>query len=202
MLGIGWGLVLLYAYPGEMVFDSYDHLMEARAGRYTDSHPPAINLIFKITRAWWNTITSFPGAYARHRLAVTSEELGFGARLTAVMPRDSHADRGKEMGLSTGGSRLQHQMSKWMRVLGRWTPIFVPYVYAIVALLLLPLALRRRDTLAILLSGLAMEGTLVFLVQGADDRYSHWLVICTVVTALLVGVRRYRGATATSLPPP
>lgn len=156
-----------------------------------------------ITRAWWDTITSFPGAYARHRLAVTSEALGFGARPTAVTPRDSpHADRGKEMGLSTGWSRLQHQMSKWMRLLGRWTPIFVPYVYAIVALLLLPLALRRRDTLAILLSGLAMEGTLVLLVHGADYRYSHWLVICTVVTALLVGVRRYRGEKAPSLPAP
>jgi hypothetical protein len=32
VLGIGWGLVLLYAYPGQMVFDSYDHLMEGGPG--------------------------------------------------------------------------------------------------------------------------------------------------------------------------
>jgi hypothetical protein len=156
-----------------------------------------------IARAWWDTITSFPGAYARHRLAITSEVLGFGVKTTAVTARNTpYAHRGQQMQLSTGWSKLQKQMSRWLRALGRWTPIYVPYVYAIVALLLAPLAVRRRDTLAILLSGLAMEGSLVFLAHGPDNRYSHWLVICTTLTALLVAVRRYRGAAPPEPPPP
>lgn len=47
-----------------MVFDSYDHLMEARAGRYTDSHPPAISLICTVVTALLVGVRRYRGATA------------------------------------------------------------------------------------------------------------------------------------------
>jgi hypothetical protein len=40
ILVIGWGLFLVYAYPGYMSTDSVDQLSQARAGHFTDWHPP------------------------------------------------------------------------------------------------------------------------------------------------------------------
>ena len=150
-----------------------------------------------IGRAFRDTITTYPGAYVRHRLAVTAEVLGFGADpgAGAIAKRDfRYPDFANSYGIGTGWSKLQRKLTRWMQHLVRHTPIFTPYVYAIVALLLLPLALRQRDVLALLLSGITLEGTLLLLAHGMDYRYSHWMMICTVVGAILLGVRRYRSA--------
>ena len=40
LLLAGWALFLVYAYPGYMSTDSVDQLSQARAGHYTDWHPP------------------------------------------------------------------------------------------------------------------------------------------------------------------
>jgi hypothetical protein len=48
ILGIGWAILLVFAYPGMMTQDSFDHLREMRSGLYSDSHPPAISLIWKV----------------------------------------------------------------------------------------------------------------------------------------------------------
>lgn len=157
-----------------------------------------------IGRAWWDTITRYPGAYVRHRIAVTGEVIGLGEMPAAgaVTKRDFRwPGFANEMGLGTGWSKLQRKLSKWMRALQRNTPIFVPYIYAVAALLLLPLAIRQRDALALLLSGLGMEGTLVLLAHSNDYRYSHWMVICTLLGAILLGVRRYRAAAPPGPPP-
>ena len=158
-----------------------------------------------IARAWWDTITTYPGAYLRHRLAVTADVLGFGDRpgAGAITKREFRwPGYANELGMGTGWSKLQHRMSKWMRALWRSTPIFVPYVYAFISLLLLPLALRHRDVLAILLSGIVMEGTLVLLAHSNDYRYSHWMVICSILGAILLAARRYRARVPAPSPSP
>lgn len=48
ILGIGWVLVLAYAYPGVMAYDSIDQLREARAGFYSDGHPPAMAALWGV----------------------------------------------------------------------------------------------------------------------------------------------------------
>ncbi|HWU88454.1 MAG TPA: hypothetical protein VN253_14305 [Kofleriaceae bacterium] len=148
-----------------------------------------------IGRAWWRTITTYPGAYLAHRIAVTADVLGFSDNpgAGAITKREfRYPEYANQLGLGTGWSQLQHRMTKWMRALWRATPLFVPYVYAFIALLLLPLALRQRDVLAILLSGLVMESTLIPLAHSNDYRYSHWMVICSLLGAILLGARRYR----------
>ena len=51
ILLIGGALFLLYAYPGLMTLDSVDQLTEARAGTYTDWHPPAMAALWRLLDA-------------------------------------------------------------------------------------------------------------------------------------------------------
>jgi len=46
ILFVGFACFLLYAYPGLMSIDSVDQLTEARAGFYTDAHPPAMAVVW------------------------------------------------------------------------------------------------------------------------------------------------------------
>jgi hypothetical protein len=47
VLAAGWIAFLLYAYPGFMSFDSAVQLREARAGHYSDWHPPVMAFIWR-----------------------------------------------------------------------------------------------------------------------------------------------------------
>jgi hypothetical protein len=152
-----------------------------------------------IERVWWHTVTTYPWAYAKHRLAVTGEVLDLGSHhaLGAVPKREvSLPAYAVELGLATGWSSTQFKLTAAMRWLSRHTPLFVPWVYLLLTLVLLPLAWRQRDVLAILLSGVIMESSLVFLVHSRDYRYSHWMVITTTIGVILLATRRYRAARA------
>src|SRR5687768_6641493 len=48
VVALGCLRVVIYAYPGQMTQDSYDHLREARVGIWTDAHPPLLNLMWRI----------------------------------------------------------------------------------------------------------------------------------------------------------
>jgi hypothetical protein len=48
ILALGWLVLVVYAYPGLMTMDSIDQLNEARSGFFTDSHPPAMSMLWRI----------------------------------------------------------------------------------------------------------------------------------------------------------
>jgi hypothetical protein len=48
ILLIGWGLFLVYAYPGLLSFDSIYQLREARKGVYSNWHPPAMAALWRL----------------------------------------------------------------------------------------------------------------------------------------------------------
>jgi hypothetical protein len=73
--------------------------------------------------------------------------------------------------------------------------LYVPFVYFAIALLLVPIA-RSRLVFALLGSGLGYELGLVPFAMNGDYRYSHWLILSTVVAAVLVFVRRYGPASS------
>lgn len=152
-----------------------------------------------IARAWKATIAAWPRAYVAHRLAVMKEVLGLGgSEASGAIARRDYQWSGyvHELGLGTGWSKLQRKLTRVYRLLVRATPLFSVWMYLAIALALLPLARRHRDVLALLLSGLGLEATLLPLAASPDYRYSHWLVICTVVAAIALGARRYRGASS------
>ncbi|HWO27061.1 MAG TPA: hypothetical protein VNO30_50370 [Kofleriaceae bacterium] len=149
-----------------------------------------------IARVWRDTITTWPGAYLAHRLAVMREAIGLGkTRASGAIPnRDFLSpERVHQDGLGTGWSKLQHTLTRLNRQCLRSTPLYSVWMYLVIALALLPLALRHPDLRALLLSGLGLEASLLVLAASADYRYSHWLVICTIVIAVALGARRYRG---------
>ena len=58
ILAVAWLVLIIYAFPGQMSADTYDHLEESRLGVYTDGHPPVMNVLF------WCADTLIPGPFA------------------------------------------------------------------------------------------------------------------------------------------
>ena len=147
-----------------------------------------------IARAWWEVITTYPRAYLAHRLAVMARVLEGRSAEVLAKREFSRPEYAREVGFETGWSKLQRKLSRFEVWVARATPLYTPWLYVVLALTLLPLARRQRDMLGLLLGGLVFESTLVLLAPSSDYRYSHWLVICTCVAAIVLTARRYRAA--------
>jgi hypothetical protein len=151
-----------------------------------------------ITRAFWDIVTAHPGAYLTHRWTATREALGMTSNSLGLMVMTSKAQYApymQRLGLSVSAGGLQSWLQRRAVWFAKKTPIFQPIIYLIVALVLLPLAIRARhtDVVALLLSGLALEATLFPLAPTPDYRYSHWLVTCTMIAVVMLTARRSRG---------
>jgi membrane protein implicated in regulation of membrane protease activity len=81
-------------------------------------------------------------------------------------------------------------------------PIYVPWMYAVLGLVVIGLALAMGslDVVALCASGLVMEATLLFLAPSPDYRYSHWLVVSVCLAIVIIAVRRARATHARSRP--
>jgi hypothetical protein len=156
-----------------------------------------------IERAFTHVVASYPWAYVRHRFAVMREVLDLRMTLAmgAVAPRElKYPDAAAALGLTVRWSGSQLALTRAMHWLSRHTPLFVPWIYLALTLVMLPLAWRQRDVLAMLLSGVVMEASLLPLAHTRDYRYSHWLAITTIVSCIVLVARRHRAARAPGLP--
>jgi hypothetical protein len=149
-----------------------------------------------IADAWSTIVSEHKGAYLKHRWKVFRECLAMATKLRAywAVPKRTYDYpwTAQEMGIGIWSSPLQDGASAVFTWLWKHTPLFEPFVYFVTALLLLPFALRHRDVLALLLSGLAIEATLFFLASSPDYRYSHWMVISKLIALVLVITDRLR----------
>lgn len=138
-----------------------------------------------VTRAWLRAITRHPGAFLAHRLAVTRRLLGLTGIAAAPVFHDT---------IIPSRTPLQHG---WVRALAslRDSFLFRPWMYLVFACALLAMC-RARLPLALLASGLACEASIVLTAPSTDYRYSHWMIVTTVLAAILIFVDRYRGRTA------
>jgi hypothetical protein len=146
-----------------------------------------------IARAWWEVLRTYPNAYAIHRATVMGNVLALTRRpAEAVLSRDFRYPQ-LPMFAGTGSrwSRLQLAMTSVLDALWKHTPLFSPWLYLAIALLFAPFALRHRDLIALLASGVLLESTLTVLAPTADYRYSHWMVVATCIAAVLLVARRY-----------
>jgi hypothetical protein len=91
-------------------------------------------------------------------------------------------------------SRAQQWLGRAFVALAIHTPLFTPYVYAVVALVLLVLVCRDRLSLALLTSGLLYQ--LSFFPFGADPdyRYSHWMITSVLLACIVMFKRRWSAA--------
>lgn len=201
---------------------STDHLMNRLRDGYTPKHfinlvadsrptslwklptggdvPAPAEVRAAIERTWKEVVTTYPFAYVKHRVAVMAAVLSIGKDNKVygiVPPRDFRwPGVAQNLGLATGASPVQ----RWFTDVAHWTvryvPIYRPWMYVVLALVLLWFARRYRDVFVLLLSGLVIESSYVVLAPSADYRYSHWLVICVVLSAITLAARRRRSASA------
>jgi hypothetical protein len=95
-------------------------------------------------------------------------------------------------------SSAQHYIAVVLIWLNEYTPLFTPYVYALVALALLALFCRDRLTAGLLTSGLLYELSFFPFSPTPDFRYSHWMITATCLAAVLLFVQRYRAGVNTN----
>ncbi|KAB2882119.1 MAG: hypothetical protein F9K40_23650 [Kofleriaceae bacterium] len=144
--------------------------------------------------AWQRVIVRYPGAYLEHRWRVFAEVLGVTRRVpfgAAIRHGDQPVAHMRQLGLdpadSWGAQRTLHRKIVWLTFKTR---ILRPYLYVVLALLLLPLCRGGRDAFALLVSGLVMQASLFPTAQTPDLRYSHWLMVCAVLAAIVLFARR------------
>jgi len=88
-------------------------------------------------------------------------------------------------------ARSQELLNRWARTIGRsW--LSRPFVYLVLALVLLPFAVRggQRELAMLLASGLAHEASLFVLAIAPEYRLSHWMILCTWLAAVAMLARR------------
>lgn len=150
-----------------------------------------------IARAWWQTITTWPGAYLASRWSTMKHVLALGepTMSTVMIHKLQLAERMKALDLDATSNGVQRKMQRALtRLATSFEMLFRPWVYVLLALGLLAFVCageRQRDVFAILLSGLGMEASLFVLAASPDYRYSHWLVVCTCLAAVMLAARRF-----------
>lgn len=138
--------------------------------------------------AWKNVVTQYPIALLRHRIRV------FRAQLTSrggVWHGFTNADWGRDWVVHDHHhSKIQLKWVLWMEKLST-TRLFLVLVYFILSFALLPLC-RSRVAFTVLTSGLLYQLGLFAVAPAIDYRYSHWLVACTLLGAVLLFAKRSR----------
>jgi hypothetical protein len=147
-----------------------------------------------IEKAWSTLVFGHFGAYARYRVDTFSEVLGLRKKFlgaTVVKHEAQYPGMLDHMGVGRGRSRFQEIGESITMWTAKKTRLFRPHFYLALVVILLAFC-RQRDVLAIALSGLAMELSLLLLSWTADFRFSHWLVTSTMLTLATLIARRAR----------
>jgi hypothetical protein len=76
------------------------------------------------------------------------------------------------------------------------TPVVLVYVYAVLAILLVPFCVGHRLLSALVLSALSSESALLLLSPAPDTRYSMWLSLTAVLSLTMVIAQRLRARRA------
>jgi hypothetical protein len=147
-----------------------------------------------LSRAWKDLVFEEPGAYLAYHWAVFRELLGVDMLPRAPVYAGFLEEEGAiaELRHNTWYSTAQWKAIWLMYVIAELTPLFHPWIYAIIGLLLLALCVRDRLTAALITSGLLYE--LSYFPVGADPdfRYSHWMITSVVIATVILFVQRLR----------
>lgn len=147
-----------------------------------------------IGTAWRNIVLGNPLAFLQYRLAAAKVILqmagteGFPIYMWFTdigQPLESSLRTQHSASRSSVQAWLQHRMVK----AGRSVAVRV-YLYALLAVLLLPLCLRERTLGALVLSGISGEAALLVFSPASDTRYSMWMVLTAAFAAVLLAARR------------
>jgi hypothetical protein len=150
------------------------------------------------TRAWRRLLLRYPLAFVKHRAKVLS--LVVQARgaphvpsLTQTFSYIGTPDLDRELGLDGSPSPMQRAWFWWVHHCGGiW---YAPLVYLVIALVLVGFSRRIPSAFALIGSCLGYELSIFVLAPAADYRYSHYLILTTLLALVIViAVRSRRGA--------
>ena len=153
--------------------------------------PPSEAFRTAIARTWLHLVTTYPAAYAKHRLATMDLVLDGGG---GAVPWRGEAQKELRAGmhLPNGAAEFQVALHNKLTKLEAHTPLFMPWIYLFVSLIVLAIAWRERDLFALLASGLIYEAALLPLAATRDYRYSHWMITACCIAVVSLTARRSR----------
>ena len=148
-----------------------------------------------ISKMFWTTVTDHFGAWLAHRAATMKPIIALGGPVYSPVMMHRAQYKGileSALQLTSTWSPLQTWAQKKVQWFAKKTPLFRPWIYLVLSLVLLAFCRRHRDIFALLLSGLGLEATLFLLAPTPDYRYSHWMVISTCIAIIMLVARRAR----------
>lgn len=155
-----------------------------------------------IAQAWRHVVFGNPAAYLTYRWQIFKDVLAqpFGAAayiwFVDVTEPQFSAERSGHIALPGKIQAKLRQRALWIS--STW--LFRIRMWALLALVLVPFALRDRRTAAILGSGIANETVLFLITPSPDHRYSYWLIVATLMTIILLIAKRAGATPAQSHP--
>lgn len=186
--------------PADRMHDArrwYVHPEELTDGPHRLFDPPtSADARDRIVAARGRLMRAHPAAYLRHRWRVLAQVIGLTSPEAAPPVYTQFIeipDQRANLQLNARYSVIQRQLVHAMRALGP-TLVFRPYLYLLVALLALPLAIMRRqpDAAMLLGSAIAAELALMFVTITAEARASQWMIAATILAVILVIARGRR----------
>ena len=148
-----------------------------------------------LSRAWKELVLGDPGAYLGAHWDRFAELLG----VSEDQPRASVwnlflevRERMATIDHDASHSRAQAWIGRQLAWLSDHTPLFRPYVYALIALALLVSCCRDRLTAGLFTSGLLYQLSFFPVSAEPDYRYSHWMIACVCLATVILFVQRRR----------
>lgn len=147
----------------------------------TDAHRSAL------TAVWRSVVLVHPGAFVRHRLGVFRAQL---AARALIWTRFTNAETSED--LVHHRAEYSAIQLAWISVMQRidQTWLFHVGLYFVLALALLPFCRRERLAFVMLMSAIGHEVGLLLVAPAIDYRYSHWMVVATLIAAIILFARR------------
>jgi hypothetical protein len=144
-----------------------------------------------LSRAWKDLVLSEPRAYLAHHWDVYRKLIGYDEvpRAPVYNLHIEYEVVVEEIQHNAGHSGAQVYAAKVLYWLDE-TPLFRPWIYAVVGLVLLVLFVRDRVTEAFITSGLLFELSYFPVGGDPDFRYSHWMITAVVIAAVILFVKR------------
>jgi hypothetical protein len=167
------------------ISDAYDpeatamHLWEGRILELVSNDTQRVAL----DRAWWTLLREYPGAYLEHRarMFVDQLQIGFKRHQNIWVGIDPI---GKDLYVDDPTPTQKVLRRLQIRAGASW--LFWPWLYLLATLIMVPVAVRRRDrvVVALGLSGISSMLPLFVIAPAAGYRYAVWLVLVTLFAAI------------------
>lgn len=145
------------------------------------------------SEAYIRVVRNHPRAFALHRWRVFAALIG----LDGGVPDEPVCQTFAGTPAQSAKLRLARELTNFQSIVGDWirrlagTALFLPWVYLVLAAAFLAFAVALRDGLivALLSSGILYECSYFLGAAGAPFRYSHYMIVCVVVAAMLIAQR-------------